>query len=114
MVEATNTLRDTTAAPKSALGSVRSKSTKVIVQSVVTPSVSFSSANEICRSPSVVFKVKLTLSAIGSAAGMIPAAGIAAGGGAMTIGGGAAATGAAGAIGGPTGAGVAAGAIGAP
>src|SRR5271156_6029521 len=101
MVEATNTLRDTTAAPKSALGSVRSKSTKVIVQSVVTPSVSFSSPNEICRSPSVVFKVKLTLSAIGSAAGMIPTAGIAAGAGA-------AATGAAGAIGGFTGAGAAA------
>jgi hypothetical protein len=92
--DATNTLSDTTADPKSALGSVRSKSTKVIVQSVVTPSVSFSSPNEICRSPSVVFKVKATLRAIGKAAGMVPVVGMAAGAGVAAAGaGGAAAAG---------------------
>ncbi len=94
--DATNTLSDTTADPKSALGSVRSKSTKVIVQSVVTPSVSFSSPNEICRSPSVVFKVKATLRAIGNAAGTIPAVGMAAGAGVGAAGAGGAAVGAAG------------------
>ena len=95
--EATNTLSDTTADPKSALGSVRSKSTNVIVQSVVTPSVSFSSPNEICRSPSVVFKVKLTLRAIGNAAGMVPVEGIVAGAGATGAGAAAAGAGGAGA-----------------
>src|ERR1700677_1195074 len=92
--DATNTLSDTTADPKSALGSVRSKSTKVIVQSVVTPSVSFSSPNKISPSPSVVFKVKATLRAIGNAAGTIPVVGIACGAGVGAAGvGGAAAVG---------------------
>jgi hypothetical protein len=61
--------------------------------SVVTPSVSFSSPNEICRSPSVVFKVKATLRAIGNAAGTIPVVGMAAGAGvgAAGVGGGGAA-----------------------
>jgi hypothetical protein len=48
--------------------------------------VSFSSPNEICRSPSGVFKVKLTLSAIGNAAGMVAVEGVDAGPGVWTTG----------------------------
>jgi hypothetical protein len=48
----------------------------VIVQLVSVPSVSFSNPKEISRRPSGVLSVKLTLSAIGRAAGMVPVDGI--------------------------------------
>jgi hypothetical protein len=48
----------------------------VIVQLTFVPSVSFSRPKEISRRPSGVLRVKLTLSAIGSAGGMVPVGGV--------------------------------------